>query len=65
MILAVPWKCVDLVTEVNKVKSIILSKISCNSYCDSDTKKLDYFITHTNDKPTSRCGKLYTIKLTF
>ena len=39
MILAVPQKCVDLVTEVNKVKSIILSKISCNSYCDSDTKK--------------------------
>ena len=35
--LVVPWHCVDIGREVNKVKSIILSKISCNIYCGSDT----------------------------
>ena len=35
--LVVPWQCVDIGREVNKVKSIILSKISFNIYCGSDT----------------------------
>ena len=35
--LVVPWHCVDIGREVNKVKSIILSKISCNIYCGSGT----------------------------
>ena len=38
--LVVLWQCVDIGREVNKVKSIILSKISCNIYCDSDTAVL-------------------------
>ena len=38
--LVVPWHCVDIRREVNKVKSIILSKISCNIYCGSDTTVL-------------------------
>ena len=38
--LVVPWQCVDIGGKVNKVKSIILSKISCNIYCDSDTTVL-------------------------
>ena len=35
--LVVPWHCADIGREVNKVKSIIISKISCNTYCGSDT----------------------------
>ena len=38
--LATLWQFVDIVREVNKVKSIILSKISCNIYCDSGTTVL-------------------------
>ena len=54
------WQCVDIGRELNKVKSIILSKISCNIYCDSDTTVLtgsclkDYFITET-------INQLYTV----
>ena len=35
--LVVPWQYVDIGREVNKVKLIILSKISCNIHCDSGT----------------------------
>ena len=59
--LVVPWHCVDIGREVNKVKSIIFSKISGWFMF----KRLDCFITHTNDKPTLHCRKLYTIKIMF
>ena len=58
--LVVLWQCVDIGRELNKVKSIILSKISCNIYCDSDTTVLtgsclkDYFIIET-------INQLYTV----
>ena len=35
--LVAPWHCVDIGREVNKLKSIILSKIFFNIYCGSDT----------------------------
>ena len=35
--LVVRWQCTDIGREVNKVKLIILSKISCKIYCDSGT----------------------------
>ena len=35
--LVVPWQCVDIGRGVNKVKSIIFSKIACSIWCDSDT----------------------------
>ena len=35
--LAVPGQFVDIGREVNKVKSIILSKVFCNIYCDNGT----------------------------
>ena len=35
--LVVPWQCVDIGRKMNKVKLIILSKISCNIYCESGT----------------------------
>ena len=35
--LVAPWHCVDIGREVNKVKSIILSKIFFNIYRGSDT----------------------------
>ena len=61
--LVVPRQFVDIWREMNKIKSIILSKISCNIYCDwyhcidwFMFKRLNYFITHTNDKPTLCCG---------
>ena len=38
--LVVLWQCVDIGRELNKVKSVILSKISCNIYYDSDTTVL-------------------------
>ena len=38
--LVILWQFVDIGREVNKVKSVILSKISCNIYCDSDTTVL-------------------------
>ena len=38
--LVVLWQYIDIEREVNKVKSIILSKISCNMYCGSDTAVL-------------------------
>ena len=62
--LVVPWQYVDIGREVNKVKLIILSKISCNIHWFM-FKRLDYFVTHTNNKPRLRCAKLYTMKITF
>ena len=38
--LVIPWQCVDIGREVNKVKSIIVSKISCKINCDSNTTVL-------------------------
>ena len=35
--LPVPGQCVDIGRKVNKVKSIILSKVFCNIYYDNDT----------------------------
>ena len=31
------YDCADIGSKVNKVKLIILSKISCDIYCDNDT----------------------------
>ena len=71
--LFVPWQSVDIGREVNKVKSIILSKVFCNICCHSDTivlassslKDFCYVITYKHDKPTLCCGELYTIKIMF
>ena len=64
--LVVPWQCVDIGREVDKVKLIILSKISWNilwqwHYCNNwfMFKRLDYFKTHTNNKPKLPAGNWY------
>ena len=54
--LVVPWHCIDIGREVNKIKSIILSKISCMICCGSDTIVWtgsclkDFIILYTNKR---------------
>lgn len=66
--LVVPWQCVDIGREVDKVKLIILSKI----YCDSDTIVItgsclkDWIILkHIQTINQSYLRETDTIKITF